>query len=86
MVVPIPKGHKDASCSTYYRGIAIASIISKLLELVLLSKYSEYFQSSELQFGFKKGVSTTLCTYYLEEPLQTGLMHLDTRMCHRDRY
>ena len=62
VVVPIPKGHKDASCSTNYRGIAIASIISKPLEWVLLSKYSEYFQSSELQFGFKKGVSTTLCT------------------------
>ena len=38
VVVPIPKGQKDASCSTNYRGIAIASIISKLLEWVLLSK------------------------------------------------
>ena len=61
-VIPIPKGLKDASCSSNYRGIAIASTLSKVLEGVILHKYSEFFTSSDLQFGFKPGHSTTLCT------------------------
>ena len=65
-VLPIPKGLKDASCSSNYRGIAIASILSKVLEGVILLKYSEFFTSSDLQFGFKSGHSTTLCTGVLK--------------------
>ena len=41
--LPIPKGLKDASCSSNYHGIAIASIFSKVLEGVILLKYSEVF-------------------------------------------
>ena len=44
-VIPIPKGLKDASCSSNYRGIAIASTLSKVLEGVILHKYSEFFTS-----------------------------------------
>ena len=45
-----------------YRAIAIASLLSKVLERIILSRYESYFTSSALQFGFKKGHSTTLCT------------------------
>ena len=62
VVIPIPKGLKDPSCSSNYRGIAIASTLSKVLEGVILHKYSEFFTSSDLQFGFKSGYSTTMCT------------------------
>ena len=40
VVIPIPKGLKDPSCSSNYRGIAIASTLSKVLEGVILHKYS----------------------------------------------
>ena len=61
-LVPIPKNNKDPSSSKNYRAIAIASLLSKVLERIILSRYESYFTSSALQFGFKKGHSTTLCT------------------------
>ena len=43
VLVPIPKGSKDASCSKNYRAIALASSLSKVLERVLLLKYQSFF-------------------------------------------
>ena len=60
-VVLIPKGPKDVTCSSNYRGIAIASTI---IEHVI--KYSAFLASSDYQFGFKSGLSTTLCTGVLK--------------------
>ena len=57
VLVPIPKGNKDASSSKNYRAIALASSLSKVF-----TDYRSYFCSSSLQFGFKSGYSTTLCT------------------------
>ena len=53
---------KDASCSDNYRPIALASTLSKVLEHIILEKYSKFFVSNCLQFGFKRGSSTTTCT------------------------
>ena len=36
--------------------------LSKVLEHVFLTKYSSFLCSNPLQFGFKHGFSTTLCT------------------------
>ena len=49
-------------------GIAIASTISRvrILEHVILIKYSAFLASSDYQFGFKSGLSTTLCTGVLK--------------------
>ena len=62
ILVPVPKGSKDASVSANYRPIVLSSTLSKVLEWLILSKYSEFFSSSHLQFGFKSGSSTSLCT------------------------
>ena len=62
ITTPILKGNKDPSCSQNYCPIALASSLSKILERLILHKYSTYFFSSPLQFGFKSGYSTTLCT------------------------
>ena len=62
VIVPIPKGNKDASNSANYRPIALSSSISKVLERVILSLYGPYFATSAFQFGFKPGHSTTLCS------------------------
>ena len=61
-LVPIPKGNKDPSISDNYRSIALASSLSKVLEWIILSEFSEFFVTNDLQFGYKKGVSTSLCT------------------------
>ena len=65
ILVPIPKGQKDASRSDNYRSIALAPSISKILEWVILSQYSDAFVTSDLQFGFKRVMSTSLCTGFI---------------------
>lgn len=62
IIQPIPKGSKDPSISANYRGIALASSLSKVLEWSVLLTWEQYFVTSDLQFGFKPGFSTTLCT------------------------
>ena len=67
ILVPIPKGQKDASKSDNYRSIALAHSISKILEWVILYQYySDAFVTSDLQFGFKRGMSTSLCTGFIK--------------------
>ena len=61
-LVPIPKGSKDPSSSDNYRPIALAPTLSKAFEWCILLRYQSHFQTSELQFGFKPKMSTTLCT------------------------
>ena len=45
-----------------YRGIALASCVSKVLEWCIILTWSQYFVTDDLQFGFIPGYSTTLCT------------------------
>ena len=42
-MVPIPKNNKDPSSSKNYRVIAIASLLSKVLERTILSRYESVF-------------------------------------------
>ena len=62
VLIPVPKKNKDVTCSSSYRPIALASSLSKTLEHLILIKYSTFLHTSPLQFGFKPGSSTTLCT------------------------
>ena len=50
---PIPNGSKDPTLSANYRGIALTSSLSKILEWSILTTWSDYFTTSDLQFGFK---------------------------------
>ena len=62
ILIPIPKPHKDPTRSDNYRAIALASNFSKLFEKSILLMYGSYFSTSDLQFGFKAGLLTELCT------------------------
>ncbi len=67
-IVSIPK-NKRASlcCSDNYRGIALCCSICKVLDMAILDQFRKYLYTSDLQFGFKPGLSTTLCTaMYIE--------------------
>ena len=64
--VPIPKGNKDPTVSDSYRSIALASSLSKVLETTILLHFSEFFVTSDLLFGYKKRVSTSLCTGFIK--------------------
>ena len=63
-MIPIPK---DKKSSTNYRAIALSSIFSKILDWIILIKEENSLCSSEIQFGFKKGLSTTQCTFSMLE-------------------
>ena len=54
--------HKDSTCNTSYRPIALNSSLSKIAEHLIFTKFSTFVDTSPLQFGFKSCFSTTLCT------------------------
>ena len=49
-----------------YRPIAIATISPKMLESVLLLKYSEYLTTCDNQLGFKANHGTDMCIKYIK--------------------
>ena len=67
-IVSIPKDNKASlSNSDNYRGISLFNSINKLFDHVILYLYKDQFQSSDMQFGYKKGHSTTLGTLVYKE-------------------
>ena len=50
-----------------YRAITIGSSILKLFEIVILNKQHMVFQTSSLQFGFKKKSSPVMCSMTAQE-------------------
>ena len=50
-----------------YRAIAGASQLLKLFEYVILIVWGDLLQTDSMQFGFKAGVSTTQCTWLVNE-------------------
>lgn len=52
-----------------YRPIAIASILSKVLERIILYRMEKYLLTTDNQFGFKSKHSTDLCIYVLKEAI-----------------
>ena len=67
-IVPIIKNKcGNLADSNNYRPIAIATIVSKLFESVILYKFEEFLYTCDNQFGFKSKHSTELCIYTLKE-------------------
>jgi hypothetical protein len=67
-LIPIPKNkRKCLNDSSNYRAIALGSILSKVLDVIIMDKNANIFTSSELQFGFKAKHSTTQCSFVVEE-------------------
>jgi retron-type reverse transcriptase len=63
--VPIPKcdGRKRSLTVDDFRGISISPVLSKLFEQCVLDRYSDYFGTSDHQFGFKKHTSCSHVVY-----------------------
>jgi len=67
-IVSIPKSlSKSLSDSSNYRGIALCSSLSKIVDLVILQRNRMSLWTSDLQFAFKEGMSTSMCTLILKE-------------------
>jgi len=63
--VPIPKCNVQTHGLSVddFRGISISPVISKLFEMAVVDRYSDYFTTSDHQFGFKKHLSCTDAIY-----------------------
>jgi hypothetical protein len=67
-IIPIPKNKKKSlSNSSNYRGIALSSILGKVLDKIILARNNEILNTSNMQFGFKSKHSTTQCTFVVQE-------------------
>jgi hypothetical protein len=66
-IIPIPKGSQSGCNSNIYHGIALSSILGKVIDLILLERLSSKLDTSHLQFGFKRGHSTNMCATVLKE-------------------
>ena len=70
-MIPIPKGGNVCSTNAdLYRSIVISSILSKILDYVIIDQQSDSLGTSDYQFGFKSHSSTMLCSTMLIETIQ----------------
>jgi hypothetical protein len=71
IIVPIVKDSKEAlTDKDNYRPIALTTVGSKLLERLILTRYSETFSTNDAQFGFKSQHATDMCIFTLKETVQ----------------
>ena len=78
-LVKDPQG--NLSDASNYRGITISPVISKVLEHVLKDLFSEFLQTSTLQFGFKKKSSTIHALYCLKQTVAYYIEHKSNVYC-----
>ena len=70
-MIPIPKRGKVCFTNAdLYRSIAISSILSKILDYVIIKQQVDSLDTSDYQFGFKFHSSTMLCSTMLIETIQ----------------
>ena len=62
VLVPVIKNKsRRINDSDNYRPIALASIVSKVVEKVILNRTSEFLLTTCNQFGFKNKLGTDMC-------------------------
>ncbi len=67
-MIPIPKVKRQVVCkSDNCRAIILSGIIGKVLDWIILIKEQNSLCTSNLQFGFKQGVSTAQLTYVVRK-------------------
>ena len=70
-IVKDPNG--EIASSKNYRGIALSSLILKVLDNCILLLYGNLLSNDVLQFGFQKGLSTIQCTWAVQETISSYL-------------
>ena len=61
-IIPLVKCG-DTSNVNYYRPISLVTVASKIFEIILLERLTPYLDTTDNQFGFKKGHSTDYCIF-----------------------
>ena len=75
-ITPIVKNKKvSINDSNNYRGIALSSILSKLVDIIILQSQTKELQSSDLQYGYKQKSSTVQCSFVVNEVINYYCMN-----------
>ena len=76
VIKPIPKSmQKSLSVSSNYRAISKNTIISKLIDYVMILQIEDKLTTSSYQFGYKEGFSTSMCSFLVAETIQYYKSH-----------
>ena len=71
IIIPLIKNKSgDTSNVNNYRPIALVTVASKILEIILLEMLTPYLNTTDNQFGFKKGHPTDHCIFALKNVIQ----------------
>ena len=69
-MIPIPKDKRTSLCdSSNYRAIALSSMLSKVLDWIILMKKTIFSVVFVITIWFQNGLSPTQCTYSLLETI-----------------
>ena len=69
-MISIPKGfNKDLSKSQNYRGIALSSLFSKIIDHCIISCEDAALKSDDLQIAYKSGMYTIQCASVVTETI-----------------
>jgi len=67
IIIPLLKDKSgDLTSTDNYRPIALVTVLSKVLERVIIYRCTDYLYTSDHQFGFKKFHSTDQCVFILK--------------------
>ena len=76
LLIPIRKSAmKEVRDSYNYRPIALATVISKLFERVILNSTSTMLSTCDNQFGFKVNHGTDMCVFVLKQVVNYCVNH-----------
>ena len=71
VIKPIPKNkQKSLSDSNNYRAISKNTIVSKIIDYVIIQLIKDKMSTSAYQFGYKENFSTSLCSFLVSETIQ----------------
>jgi exonuclease III len=71
VLVPIVKNKTgDTGDKGNYRPIALVTVISKLVELIIMERIDTLISTSNQQFGFKKSHGTDMCVFSLKQIIE----------------
>ena len=62
--------HKSLSEMSNYRPIALASLISKLFECIILQRCENFLETTDNQFAYKSHHSTDMALFLLKQTLE----------------
>ena len=75
-IVPLVKDKLgDVNSSNNYRSIALSNLILKVFDWVVVLAFDEKLRTDDLQFGYQKKTSTTMCTWLAVETIDHFIRH-----------